>query len=216
MTHRTRGRQTRPHSGPGQQALLVAATRRGPASVCTPQDAPHQEAIAMGVPVPSRAVASHLTDDRLADREIGFADIPAENPNLLTADPQPADAVRGVEPSPLRAGHEHADAVMRELRAETPKLAAPAPDEHVTHHQVPRGFELRAVPLVDPVAELCDDVELHIARFAIAASDLALKPGGVHALRMLLAPHADRPVTVYDHRPVGVTVGFDLETAVAA
>jgi len=214
-----------------QSALLVAATRRGPASVCTPQDAAHQEAIAMGVPVPRRAVASHLTDDRLADRAIGFADIPAEDPDLLTADPQPADAVRGVEPSPLRAGHEHADTVLAEMRAETAALLPRG--EHVTHHQLPHGAQLRVVPLVDPVDALCDGVELAIARFACAVSDLAVRPDGAYLVANLLMTSAaerlfghdvhsidwdalkPRAVTAYDHRPIGVTVGHELAEVAA-
>lgn len=268
MAHRTAGRQrferpAHPKRPQGDQsALLVAATRRGPAATCAqhdeepvtvviPSSVPHVTYAAPAPPAdfvpypPSRAVASHLTDDRLADREIGFADIPDENPDLLSADPQPAEQPRGIDPAPLRAGHDHADSVLTEMREEL--------NEHTVHHQLPKGW-LRSV---SPLSAL--DVDQRIVHMAAAAADftrdldglvdavraVALEDGGDHALSMLFAPVADllTPLTPAlelmammivwnleaeqdaaeqarvgdrDGRPVVARVGFDLETAVAA
>lgn len=105
---------------------------------------------------PARVVEpSHLSDR--AERVIGFDDLPAENPDLLTADPQPAPVVKTLAPSPLRAGHEHAGPVLRGLRTETPRLQAP--DEHTVHHQLPHGAQLRIVPLTAPADDAADAPE---------------------------------------------------------
>lgn len=181
------------HGALTDQPTQAPAAYRETAPVRTAAPQPLPETPAVDVPF-----------DDARTRVIDFGDLPAEDPALF--------APVAVAESPLRAGHEHADSVLAEMRAETAALKPRG--EHMTHHQQPKAW-LRVVPLVDPVAELCDSVELALVRFAIAAFDLVLKPGGAHALAMLDAPYADRPVSTYDRRPLGATVGRELSEVAA-
>lgn len=215
MTNRTAGRQRfRPtvHTkspARDQGALLVAATRRGPASVCTPQDAPHQEAIAMGVPVPHREVASHLTDRD--DREIRFDDLQPENPHLLTASPRHAAPGHDRLPKSWLRTVPLVDPVAVDTdpaaAEDVPDPRTAVRDMHVTATGIVLGAVLELATVVDAAAE---ELTLALVEFACAVSDLAVRPGGAHALRILLAPYEGRPVTAYDHRPIGVAVGREL------
>lgn len=182
MSHRTRVRHQRPHTVPDQRALLAAATRRTP--VCDPR-------------------AEELTRTVITSRSDQH---PAPQPTARHA--------RVAEPSHL-TGRDDREIRFDDLPPKNPDLLSANPrhllaDEHVTHHQLPHGFELCTVPLIDPTAALCDEIELMIARFACAVSDLAVLPGGARLLTSLMAAYAAGPLSAYDHRPLAAPVGHEL------
>jgi hypothetical protein len=123
-------------------------------------------------------------------------------------------------------------------------------ERHLVHHQLPKTWlcpvsPLSALDVDQRIAVLDDaalDVEIELAYLACAISDVAVQPGGAHALTMLFAPVADllddlpfptdlaammlawtaetdaarveaEQLSTWDHRPVTAHVGYELPDA---
>lgn len=186
MSHRTAGRQRRPHPEPGQQALLAAATRRTRA------------------PEPSGcADASTWLTGRDKDRVIRFDDVTAEDPDQTWA-LSTGDAYASARDMSVALGL----CVDRcfDVSMELLHLAAAISDLAGCVNANYRAIGTRAlVSLADDIAEQLADVPY--------PADLRVLMLAWHAEQ---APADDEPLSLHDHRPLRATVGFDLETAVAA